>query len=79
MFYLSDLLFYIVDTIAYSGLFRLRQLPPGFLDILATLNPVHFDKVANFEIEIADVFKHIYNQVCRRHGPLAMKLLISIA
>ncbi|KAF5309496.1 hypothetical protein D9619_012426 [Psilocybe cf. subviscida] len=51
-----------LDTIAYSGLFRLHQLPPAFLHILIAQTPSHFDMMAVYgKVEVADIFRHIYN------------------
>ncbi|KAF5309573.1 hypothetical protein D9619_012427 [Psilocybe cf. subviscida] len=52
-----------LEIIAYQGLFRLRQLPPGFLNTLIALDPIFF---LNFLAsggadEAANIFKHVYD------------------
>lgn len=50
--------------IAYTGLCRLRKLPPGFLDMLNTLEPSKFTEVADGgRVSLTDIFQRIYNLV----------------
>lgn len=53
---------FIVEAIAFSGLYRLRTFPPDFLDTLRALRPQDFHKLGNVQV-IKDAFKLIYNLV----------------
>lgn len=52
-----------MEIVAYPGLCRLRQLPPGFLNTLLALDPSHFGHLVDYIVGIADILKLIYNLV----------------
>ena len=51
-----------MQGIAYSGLHRLRKLPPDFLDTMIAMNPFDFNQLGSVRV-IKDTFKLIYTLV----------------
>lgn len=54
---------FIVIIIAYSGLYKLQHLPPGFLHTLIELDPLHFNVLNDMNIPVISIFRRIYDLV----------------
>lgn len=52
-----------MEDTAHAGLFKLRQIPPGLMNALITLDPARFGRFGNTQYEEAPIFEHLYNLV----------------